>query len=105
MAPLAGRAGGARSAAFRDPVVDYCTETTRLVECPEGGGGMSTHLGRFHQRFSDPLLTVLTLMLLFLLFGIGPMQASGIMTGQHFGYFFGLVLLPAAFLYSRNLLI
>jgi hypothetical protein len=50
--------------------------------------GMSTHLGRFHQRFSDPLLTVLTLMLSFLLFGIGPMQASGIMTGQHFGYLF-----------------
>jgi hypothetical protein len=71
------------------------------------GGGlvMSTHLGRFHQRFSDPLLTVLTLMLLLLLFGIGPMQASGIMTGQHFGYLFGLVLLPAAFLYARNLLV
>jgi hypothetical protein len=66
---------------------------------------MSTHLGRFHQRFSDPLLTVLTLMLSFLLFGIGPMQASGIMTGQHFGYLFALVLLPAAFLYSRNLLV
>jgi hypothetical protein len=71
------------------------------------GGGlvMSTHLGRFHQRFSDRLLTVLTLMPLLLLFGIGPMQASGIMTGQHFGYLFGLVLLPAAFLYARNLLV
>jgi hypothetical protein len=66
---------------------------------------MSKNLDRFHQRFSDPLLTVLMVMLLFLLFGIGPMQASGIMTGQHFGYFFGLVLLPAAFLYSRNLLV
>ena len=66
---------------------------------------MSKHLGRFHQRFSDPLLTVLTLMLSFLLFGIGPMQASGIMTGQQFGYLFALVLLPAAFLYSRNLLV
>src|ERR1700744_263587 len=67
--------------------------------------GMSRHSCRFLERFNDPLLTVLTLMLLFLLFGIGPMQASGIMTGQHFGYFFGLVLLPAAFLYSRNLLV
>jgi hypothetical protein len=66
---------------------------------------MSKHLGRFHQRFNDPLLTLMTLMLSFLLFGIGPMQASGIMTGQHFGYFFGLVLLPAAFLYSRNFLV
>ena len=66
---------------------------------------MSRHSGRFLERFSDPLLTVMTLMLLFLLFGIGPMQATGIMTGQHFGYFFGLVLLPAAFLYSRNFLV
>jgi hypothetical protein len=60
---------------------------------------------RLHQRLSDPLLTVLTLMLSALLFGIGPMQASGAMTGQHFGYLFALVLLPAAFLYSRNLLV
>lgn len=66
---------------------------------------MSTHFDRFRQRFSDPLLTVLTLMLSFLLFGIGPMQASGVMTGQHFGYFFGLVLLLATFLYSRYLLV
>jgi ion channel len=66
---------------------------------------MSTHFDRFHQRLSDPLLTVLTLMLSFLLFVIGPMQAAGVVTGQHFGYFFGLVLLPAAFLYSRNLLV
>jgi hypothetical protein len=42
-------------------------------------------------------------MLSFLLFVIGPMQASGVISGNHFGYFFGLVLLPAAFLYSRNL--
>jgi Ion channel len=60
---------------------------------------------RFRQRFSDPLLTVLTLMLSFLLFVLGPMQAAGVVTGQHFGYFFGLVLVPAAFLYSRNLLV
>jgi hypothetical protein len=57
---------------------------------------------RLLQRLRDPLLTVLTLMLSFLLFVIGPMQAAGVVTGQHFGYFFGLVLLPAAFLYSRN---
>ena len=66
---------------------------------------MHKSLGRLHQRLSDPLLTVLTLMLSFLLFVLGPMQAAGVVTGQHFGYFFGLVLLPAAFLYSRNLLV
>src|ERR1700749_4997130 len=66
---------------------------------------MSKYLDRFRQRFSDPLLTILTLMLSFLLFVIGPMQAAGVVTGQHFGYFFGAVLLPAAFLYSRNPLV
>jgi hypothetical protein len=57
---------------------------------------------RLHQRLRDPLLTVLTALLSMLLFVIGPMQAAGVVTGQHFGYFFGLALLPAAFLYSRN---
>jgi hypothetical protein len=66
---------------------------------------MPTHFDRLHQRLSDPLLTALTLMLSVLLFVIGPMQAAGAVTGQHFGYFFGLVLLPAAFLYSRNILV
>ena len=66
---------------------------------------MPTHFDRLHRDLSDPLLTVLTLMLSVLLFVIGPMQAAGAVTGQHFGYFFGLVLLPAAFLYSRNLLV
>src|ERR1700741_110319 len=66
---------------------------------------MPTHSDRLHQRLHDPLLTVLTLILTFLLFVIGPMQAAGIVTGQHFGYFFGLVLLPAAFLYSRTPLV
>src|SRR5580704_8310966 len=72
---------------------------------PEKDRGMPTHFGRLHQRLSDPLLTVLTVMLTFLLFVLGPMQAAGVITGQHFGYFFALVLLPATFLYSRNLLI
>src|SRR5215831_16950842 len=70
---------------------------------PHGGLPMSTRFERLHQHLSDPILTVLTLMLSFLLFVIGPMQAAGVVTGHHFGYFFALVLLPAAFLYSRNL--
>jgi len=60
---------------------------------------------RLHERLSDSILTVLTLMLSFLLFVIGPMQSAGIVTGHHFGFFFGLVLVPAAFLYSRNLFV
>jgi hypothetical protein len=66
---------------------------------------MSKRFDRLHQRLGDPLLTVLTLMLSILLFVIGPMQAAGLVTGQHFGYFFLLVLLPAVFLYSRNFIV
>jgi len=65
---------------------------------------MPTRFQNVHERLSDPILTVLTLMLSFLLFVIGPMQAAGVISGHHFGYFFALVMLPAAFLYSRNLL-
>jgi hypothetical protein len=41
-------------------------------------------------------------MLSILLFVIGPMQAAGVVTGFHFGAFFGLVLIPAAFLVSTS---
>jgi hypothetical protein len=54
------------------------------------------------RRISDPLLTTLTIMLSTLLFVIGPMQAAGVVTGFHFGAFFGLVLIPAAFLVSTS---
>jgi hypothetical protein len=36
---------------------------------------------------------------------VAQWQAAGVVTGQHFGYFFGLVLLPTAFLYSRSLFV
>jgi hypothetical protein len=66
---------------------------------------MPARFHRLHQQLSDPLLTVLTLMLSVLLFVIGPMQAAGAVTGQHFGFFFGVVLLPAVLLYSRSPLV
>ena len=37
---------------------------------------MPTRFEDLHQRLSDPILTLLTLMLSFLLFVIGPMQAT-----------------------------
>ena len=64
---------------------------------------MPTRFEHLRQRLSDPVLTLLTLMLSFLLFAIGPIQANGVITSNYFGYFFGLALLPAAFLYSRHL--
>jgi hypothetical protein len=66
---------------------------------------MTTRFERLHKRLSDPLLTLLAAMLLVLLFVVGPIQAAGLVSGREFGFFFGFVLLPAAFLYSRNLFV
>lgn len=63
---------------------------------------MPTRFERLYQRLSDPILTLLTLMLSVLLFVIAPLQAAGVVTGNEFGYFFGLALVPAALLYWRD---
>jgi Ion channel len=54
------------------------------------------------ERLGDPLLTVLTLMLAFLMFVVGPLQAAGIVAAHHFGLAFGLVLMAAVFIVSGS---
>lgn len=56
------------------------------------------------QHLSDPLLTVLTIMLATFLFIIAPLQAAGVMAVHGFGIVFGLVLLAAVFIVSRSAL-
>jgi hypothetical protein len=51
---------------------------------------------RLHERISDPLLTVLTIMLAVLLFVVAPLQVAGVITGQYVGFVFSLVLILAA---------
>jgi len=68
-------------------------------------GGWTMERKRFrglHQNFSDPLLTALTILLSILLFVLGPLQAAGALPGLYLGWFFGLVLIPAAFLVSTS---
>ena len=60
---------------------------------------------KFHilqERYSDPLLTALTVMLTILLFVVGPMQAMGIAAAHDFGIAFGLVLVVAVFVVSGS---
>jgi hypothetical protein len=60
---------------------------------------------RFRQlqkRYSDPLLTALTLMLAILLFVVGPLQAAGDVEAHHFGIAFSFVLLAAVFIVSTS---
>jgi hypothetical protein len=53
-------------------------------------------------RLSDQLLTVLAILLSVLLFVAAPLQANGVLSSPSFGLFFGLVLIPAAFMVSGN---
>jgi hypothetical protein len=53
-------------------------------------------------RYSEPLLTALTIMLAVLLFVVGPLQAAGITEAHHFGIAFGLVLVATVFIVSGS---
>jgi len=53
-------------------------------------------------RLADPLLTALTIMLVILLFVIGPLQAAGVVAAHNFGIVFGLVLVAAVFIVSES---
>lgn len=67
---------------------------------------MKTTDSRFRQlqdRFSDPLLTALTIMLAILMFVVSPMQAEGIVQAHHFGIAFALLLVVAIFIVSGSM--
>jgi len=55
-----------------------------------------------HERISDPLLTVLTIMLAVLLFVVAPLQVAGVITGHYVGFVFLSVLILAAFMVSDS---
>src|SRR6516162_8331509 len=55
---------------------------------------------RLHERISDPLLTVLTVMLAVLLFVVAPLQVAG--AGHYVGFVFLSVLILAAFMVSGS---
>jgi hypothetical protein len=57
---------------------------------------------RIQARYSDRLLTALTVMLVFFLFVVAPMQAAGVPGVHLFGIAFGLVLIAAVFIVSGS---
>ena len=59
-------------------------------------------LRRLQERYSDPLLTTLTVMLSALLLLVGPLQAAGVVDAHHFGIAFGLVMVVAMFIVSGS---
>lgn len=63
-----------------------------------------TKFKSLQDRYTDPLLTALTVMLAILLFAVGPMQAAGIAVAHEFGIAFGLVLVVAVYVVSGSVI-
>jgi hypothetical protein len=67
-------------------------------------GEISVRFMRFRQRWRDPLLTALTVLLVLMLFVIAPLQAARAITSDGFGLALIALGTAALFLVSENLL-
>ena len=63
---------------------------------------MNERIARLRTRWSDPLLTALTVLIVIMLFVAAPLQASGIFVFQAFELLFALVLVAGAFVMSGS---
>jgi hypothetical protein len=57
---------------------------------------------RLQDQYNDPLLTALAVMLVVLLFVVGPLQAADVVAAHQFGIAFVLVLVAAVFIVSGS---
>ena len=63
---------------------------------------MTTTIARLRERWSDPLLTALTVLLAVMLFVIAPLQALGIFVFQAFEFLFAIILIAGVFVMSGS---
>lgn len=63
---------------------------------------MNDRIAVLRERWSDPLLTALTLLLFVMLFVIAPLQASGILVFQAFELVFAIILIVGVFVMSGS---
>ena len=63
---------------------------------------MGERFRRLQERFADPLLTALTIMIAMLLFVVAPLQLAGAITEHYVGFVFVAVLILAAFTLSGS---
>jgi hypothetical protein len=63
---------------------------------------MNDTIARLRERWSDPLLTALTVLLIVMLFVIAPLQALGIFVFQAFELVFAVVLIAGVFVMSGS---
>jgi len=59
-------------------------------------------MNELRERWSDPLLTALTILVIFFMFFIAPLQAVGIIKFQQFAFVFTLVLVGGVFIMSGS---
>src|SRR5215469_4433615 len=74
---------------------------------PNGGAGMKrgwTNIGELRERWGDSLLTVLTILMLVMMFVVAPLQALGLFEFQVFELLLALVLVGGVFLMSGSTL-
>jgi hypothetical protein len=64
--------------------------------------GMNDHITPLRERWSDRLLTALTLLLVIMLFVIAPLQATGIFAFQAFELAFAVILIAGVFIMSGS---
>lgn len=68
----------------------------------QGKADMSAHFRMLQLQYGDQLLTVLTVVLVFLMFVASPLLAAGFVAFQPFGVFATLVMIGCALLMSGN---
>jgi hypothetical protein len=67
-----------------------------------GRVAMNDRIALLRERWSDPLLTALTVLLFVMLFVIAPLQASGIFLFQAFELVFAIILIAGVFVMSGS---
>jgi hypothetical protein len=67
-----------------------------------GRVAMNDRIALLRERWSDPLLTALTVLLFVMLFVIAPLQASGIFLFQAFELVFAMILIAGVFVMSGS---
>src|SRR5712692_3604102 len=66
------------------------------------GANANTPLGRLRERWNDPLLTTLTVLLVLMMFVFAPLQAIGIKLFQVLDFASALVIIGGVFLMSGS---
>src|SRR6476646_6185989 len=67
-----------------------------------GMGKDNSTLRRLQQQYSDQLLTLLTILLLVMLFVVAPIQATGILIADAFGVIVGLAMVAGVLVISAS---